>query len=388
MPDTTVKFYQSTDSGAPSLSGAAGSLLALLDACLVDGYGSVTLTSLEVASNVATGVVSGGHGFTAVGATGPVLRVAGATPSGLNGDWRVTVVNSTTFTFATTGISNQTASGTITAKRAPAGFSKAFTGTNKTAYRSDDTNGLRFYLRVLDTSATDTRLVGYESMSGIDTGTDPFPTATQMSGGLHFIKSYSSSTPPWRLFADSRAFYLFATIANADWDDYGSGYKTAHFAFGDFNSFKAADAYAGMIAGQLTTEVNVASGGLLEQNTTFGVSRISARDYNGSGKSTPNGSYLPRSNWPGDYIGASAQNVYPNQASGGMIIVPYALWDTTVSDAYWRGNYPGLYSPMHDRITDGTVETTASGRQLFLCRCCPVNNSWAQVAVDITGPWR
>jgi hypothetical protein len=32
--------YRSTDSGAPVLSGTAGSLIALLDACLVDGYGA------------------------------------------------------------------------------------------------------------------------------------------------------------------------------------------------------------------------------------------------------------------------------------------------------------------------------------------------------------
>jgi hypothetical protein len=34
------RIYQSTDSGAPTLNGLTGSLLALLDACLVNGYGS------------------------------------------------------------------------------------------------------------------------------------------------------------------------------------------------------------------------------------------------------------------------------------------------------------------------------------------------------------
>lgn len=36
----TVRFYTNTDSGAPALSGVAGSLNAVLKACLVDGYGS------------------------------------------------------------------------------------------------------------------------------------------------------------------------------------------------------------------------------------------------------------------------------------------------------------------------------------------------------------
>lgn len=35
-----VTLYQSTDASAPVLTGAAGSLIALLDACLVNGYGS------------------------------------------------------------------------------------------------------------------------------------------------------------------------------------------------------------------------------------------------------------------------------------------------------------------------------------------------------------
>lgn len=35
----TIYRYESTDAGAPTLSGTAGSLIAVLDACLVDGYG-------------------------------------------------------------------------------------------------------------------------------------------------------------------------------------------------------------------------------------------------------------------------------------------------------------------------------------------------------------
>ncbi|MBW8067160.1 MAG: hypothetical protein GJU73_06915 [Ferrovum sp.] len=37
---TTVNLYQSTDASAPILTGTAGSLVALLDACLVNGYGT------------------------------------------------------------------------------------------------------------------------------------------------------------------------------------------------------------------------------------------------------------------------------------------------------------------------------------------------------------
>lgn len=42
MATSTFKIYRSTDSSAPTLFGSVGSLLTLLDACLVNGYGSQT----------------------------------------------------------------------------------------------------------------------------------------------------------------------------------------------------------------------------------------------------------------------------------------------------------------------------------------------------------
>ena len=44
MPtDTTVKFYNSSMPGAPVLSGSAGAMLAVLQACLVDGWGAAAV---------------------------------------------------------------------------------------------------------------------------------------------------------------------------------------------------------------------------------------------------------------------------------------------------------------------------------------------------------
>lgn len=44
---TSVRLYQNTDAGAPQVNGAAGSLIAVLDACLVTGYGSVNAAGWE-----------------------------------------------------------------------------------------------------------------------------------------------------------------------------------------------------------------------------------------------------------------------------------------------------------------------------------------------------
>ena len=80
-----VKFIDSASAtpGTPVLTGQVGSLIALLDALLINGFGSITLTSLVVAGGVATATATA-HGFP----VNSVLFLAGATPSGLNGEKR------------------------------------------------------------------------------------------------------------------------------------------------------------------------------------------------------------------------------------------------------------------------------------------------------------
>ncbi len=375
MTDTTVKFFESTQSGAPSLTGSAGSLITVLDACLVNGYGSVTLDSLVISGNVATGTKSTGHGFAMYGSAGPVIQISGATLAGLNGEWRIaSIPNAQTLTFNTSGISNQTATGTIAAKRAPAGWEKAFSGTNKAVYRA--LSGTRFYLRIDDTAGALARVVAYEEMTGVDTGTNPFPTNSQVSGGHYFSKL----TPFWwKLFCDHKTLYLFAHHHNPGWD--GNEFAFNDIGFGDFNSFKTADAYAAVLTG--TKANNVC--GLTYVGAPVDGRRVSARASDGSTLSVINGSYLPQSNLTTAVIGLTAKNAYPNPASGGLVAVPYPIWD---SGPYWRGNFRGLYSPMHSLMTDRTIETTADGRVLFVYNICyDYGPLYAQAAFDLTGPW-
>ncbi|MCZ7641379.1 MAG: hypothetical protein M5U12_38155 [Verrucomicrobia bacterium] len=75
--------YRCTDSGAPSLSGVAGSLTALLDACLVNGYGSLPAagwtkpfvdTGKAVYRNAAAAVARSYYRVTDVGTTWARIR--------------------------------------------------------------------------------------------------------------------------------------------------------------------------------------------------------------------------------------------------------------------------------------------------------------------------
>jgi hypothetical protein len=123
-----VKYFHSNMPGAPVLSGTAGALIAILDACLKDGFGLKTVDSLVIAGGVATMTISTGMTFE----QDAVVQVAGITggAAALNGDRRLLSIAGNTATFDATGVSDQTATGSITAKVSPLGWAKPFTGTN------------------------------------------------------------------------------------------------------------------------------------------------------------------------------------------------------------------------------------------------------------------
>ncbi|MCK0508464.1 hypothetical protein [Aromatoleum anaerobium] len=236
-----VRYYRSDMAGAPVLSGTAGALISVLDACLVDGWDVRVINSLTVADGIATAQISAGHFY----GEGDVIRVAGATPAALNGAWRLASVTGSTavWSVAGLGIAAGSATGTITAMRAPAGWEKVFAATNTAVYRGLDVAGLRHFVRVDDTGTTTARLRGFEEMSDADTGTGPYPTDTQLSGGLWVGKSYAASgtARPWRLVADGRRFAIFSA-------PYYSNLFN-HATFGDLLGAAAGDAYASLCSG-------------------------------------------------------------------------------------------------------------------------------------------
>ena len=154
--DTSVKFFRSTMPGAPALRGQVGSLIALLDACLVNGWGSQTASSVIISGGVATATFPSDH----AAAVESVVLVAGATPAGLNGEQKVTAVAPNVIRWATAE-ADGTATGTITVKMAAAGWTKVYTGTNLAVYKSASPQAHGQFLRVNDTGTTAARVVGY-----------------------------------------------------------------------------------------------------------------------------------------------------------------------------------------------------------------------------------
>lgn len=175
VASTDIKWFTSTNLNAPQLSNAWGVMIDVLDACLITGINIGTVSTLTASGATVTATFGTAHGVSQY----QVIQISGANQGEYNGEHRATTVTSTTITFELASAPVvTTATGTIAAKLAPAGWEKSFSGTNKAAYRSLNTLlPSRPYLRVdnsLDPAYTTTYAkyakVGIvETMTGIDT---------------------------------------------------------------------------------------------------------------------------------------------------------------------------------------------------------------------------
>lgn len=402
--DTSVKFYRSDFPGAPSLSGSAGAFIGLADACLVNGFGLRTATSLVVSGGVATVTLptDANNG----NLLDSVILVAGVTGTltALNGEQRVTEAGTTTLKFATAA-ADGTAAGTITVKTAAAGWEKVYSGTNKAAYRSLDVTGTRVFLRVDDSGTTSCRVVGYENMTDVDTGTGAFPTSADMSGGGYWLKSNTENATAnrWDLFADRRAF-IFSPQASSGASASTSG-QSALF-FGDFTPFKSVDPYAaGITYGNTLSTSNSRLGSLYDLSAGSNNLRL-ARSYTGLGSSIQ-GFLWPESGAVSETSSTSGENylgAYPSPTDG---VLRLSRLTVTQGAAYnnaatvLRGIIPGyLWVPMSNvgstfQRGDKLVGAGAlTGKKAY---CIQTTSSFNIAAgsdldrrsfVDITGPWR
>ena len=147
-----VKWMHNGFAGAPVLTNSWGSLTALLDACLVNGFNLKMVTALSRTDDTATATIGTGHGFV----VDQVVLVEGCDQPSYNGEFTVTAITSTTVSFRVAGepASPATTQTGITLKIAPLGFEIAFTGTHKRAYRSPNPQSNRHFLRVDDSLPT------------------------------------------------------------------------------------------------------------------------------------------------------------------------------------------------------------------------------------------
>lgn len=377
-----VKWFDSTMGGAPVLSGRPGAIIALLDACLINGFNVLTPSSMTVSGGVATVAYSTAHGYL----QHQVIEVSGATPDGLNGERRVlSVVDINTITIDATGIADGTASGTISTRAAPVGtWEKVYSGTNKAVYRCTDPSSTRLYLRVDDTDPYDALVRGYESMSDVDTGVGEFPTTAQMSSGWSWRKSSSANATArrWRIFSDGRFFHLMARWSS------NTPYGAAWYLFGDIRSYKPGDAYHCAIGGHLVKGASE-PGSSPTPAECYGDSNVMsiARSHAQTGSPVygrRSGSRLCA------YFGIYGQP-YPSPVDGGLLLhAPVHVTEGGVTSPL-RGALPGVLQPVQTApLTDGAVVSDLDGlpgRTIMLVQI-DYNGLQGRVAFDITGPWR
>lgn len=385
-----VNYYHSEMPGAPGLSGAAGAMLAVLDACLADGWGLATATDLSVVGGVATVTFATGP----VAAPRATVEIAGASIAELNGKHRVTSVSTNTVSFDAPGVPDGTATGTITCKIAASGWEKAFTGTNKRAYRSLDPASTRLYLRVDDTGTTNARWRGYEVMTDVDSGTGDFPTVAQQAApGLWAHKANGTSgTRKWILLADSKRFWLLV--------QYNSSYPTdyAPLFFGDIETFKAGDAYHCMINAPVSDQSSSSQVG--------GDSTYATRTGSGSGSGYVARSYIQTGGAVPVYRQAAGPDRADNQSGGpsfpagpdpvnnALYAAPLLVNDGDTSKYPYRGRLPGfLFIPQYlgSGFTSGATiagQGDLAGRELmYVGYGTGYTSSGYRYAFDISGPW-
>ena len=471
MSVVAPKLFQSSDTGAPTLSGTAGDLTELFASCLVlrrcftavsgasftdrtaearlqagaafnlfptpgtndEIYlgltqkferAAFTLSSLGVGGTYVFEYWSGG-GWSAFS---PTDGTAGFTLSGALTwsissliNWFQTVVNGITCywirirpTVLPSGMPTVSAI-TLT------GWSVAYSGTNQLAFQMGAGN--QFFLNVNDNApgagtGKEARVVGYETMSAIGTGTNPFPTVAQSANGLFVRKSTTAdaTTRSWILVADDRTFY-FACIPG----DTNLYYHT--FGFGDFYSFVSSDPYRTMIMARSTENVgttfttggavdcasrqdgsgdSAGSTGITSHQLSLG--KYAARNYLGAVGAVREGLAPMKMHEIIRGVPSNTQNihplgggglVYPNTPDGGVVAGTCWMFElgqlsnSSVPNQvmYFRGRFRGLWNWCHIFDTTITPDRTVvsgsgamAGKSFILTGpTCPALNAGGQV---------
>jgi hypothetical protein len=386
MP-SLIKWYQSNQTGAPQMTGQVGSLIAVLNACLVNGYNLRTLTSITRDGTVATAKADAGHGFR----EGDTVRIEGAAESPFNGDKRIRNVTTNGFQFDVPADAPAQATGTLTAKIAPLDWESPFAATGKAVYRSKDVTSARPFLRIDETPLAGDANYGrgaravkaqmWEVLNDLDSGTGSCETLWRRA------QNESATARPWVLVGDSKRFWLMV-----NWSESFPNRYIPYF-FGDFPSFKPGDGY------------NCAIGGVYDLGYNWSEPSGSATDvvYSVGTAVGNNGIWVARgytqlggpmnAHWvaaPCRDGGVSMGTVglpYPNPADNGIYVMPLMIQEQ-VGPAL-RGRLPGLLVPLHaipapqPWIYDGFV-IDGSIRRLLV-----VNGSGSatRLAFDLTGPW-
>lgn len=388
---TAVKWAVSSMTGAPTLNGTAGSLIAVLDAFLVNGFGTKAVDSAVVTNGICRLAITGAS----AAVDHCVIQLAGVTGSGavLNGLQRVKTATPSYVEFAC-DLPDGALTGTITFKIAPLGWEKVFSKTNVAVYRSTDPAGTRAYYRVDDTNALFARVAMYESMSDVDTGVGVGPAASVVAGGYYWHKRSAAGATGvyWALVGDSRGALVCVAANSGTTAASSNGYGAVCYPMGDLNSYRSGDPWAAVLGGAPSSTFTDASGCVFSGagSTGLALQRISA----GLGGAVQVARFVTGSG----VSGADATlGVYPSRADNGWRLSPILLSDGSMAASGPRGEIPGAYHCPQSgliasmgadvRITPGTG--AFAGKYLMSIGCGGGSGLATGCGViDVSSDWR
>lgn len=279
----TMTVYKSTDASAPVLPSSNGSMINVLDKCLVTGYGS----------------------------------------------------------------------------KSPAGWTKPFTGTNLAAFKQGS-GGNNRYLRVYDGGFSAGNAVlrrinirGYESMTAISTGTNPFPMVSQVNGNGSMCSYYYTGSAvtnaEWTIYATSNFFLAHIVI----YEDMSGTKFNMMFGFGRFKSRKSGDTFNDVLIGGGPDANGDDFAGYINQTSQSQV-YVSRSDTGLVGAKVVN----LKSIFNHSYISVgSADYPYPDRINNTLTMARVEMW----VDGYYRGVLPAIWDIPHLEASIGPNGTTWSG---------------------------
>lgn len=241
--------------------------------------------------------------------------------------------------------------------KSAAGWTRAFNDTpNSTSVFQQGAGSSGRYLRVDDGgpgagAAREARATGYETMTDVDTGTNPYPSAAATPASFTVIRKSTtadSTARAWKIFADHATVYVF--IYSAD-----TAGEPRAFMFGDLYSFMTTtDDYRSMIIGR-GTENNGTSAVTFVQNIAVNTSTLISqhwvcRSYSGVGTSVQVGKHADVAKTGNASVVGGGGETYPASVNNGILFGPVYVHE----NGKLRGRMRGFWCLYHSApLVDG-----------------------------------
>jgi hypothetical protein len=223
-----VFFYHSAMLNPPvtGAMNAAGKLITLLDAVLVNGFNAAVANSLTQTLGVATLITGTANNYS----VGEKIQISGANESDYNGFFRVIAKPAADqVQFAVSVSAPASATGVILARHPPLGWTKPYSGTNTAVYRNSLVSGLGYYFQLDDAAVAQITVKLARNQTA-------FNQAETMTSAFAWEKFANAN---WFIIGDDRTFY-FVNGAYCQWAGELFPYKTTdefHFAASKIPSY-------------------------------------------------------------------------------------------------------------------------------------------------------